>query len=84
MLEYFKDTPIHFFNRVADIEKLHILSPYMGPCYKDLNMIRCSYATHMCVVSAVASLIAVTEVILVTSSDKKEFKGKYWREWLTI
>ena len=28
--------------------------------------------------------IAVTEVVLITSSDKNEFKGKYWREWLMV
>ena len=36
------------------------------------------------VLSVLLSLIAVTEVVLVTSSDKKEFKGTYWRKWLTV
>ena len=36
------------------------------------------------IVCAVVSLITVTEVVLVTSSDKKEIKGKYWREWLMV
>ena len=40
--------------------------------------------THMCVVFAVVPLTAVAEVVLVTSSDKKGFKGKYWRGWLTV
>ena len=43
----------------------------------------CLYAIHMSVVCAAVSLIAVTELVLVTSSDKKEIKGKYWRNWLT-
>ena len=38
----------------------------------------------MYIVCAAVSLIAVTEVVLVTSSDKKEIKGKYWRKWLTV
>ena len=38
----------------------------------------------MYAVCAVVSLIAVTEVVLVISSDKKEIKRKYWRKWLTV
>ena len=40
--------------------------------------------TYIYVVCAVVSLIAVTEVVLVTSLDKEEIKGKYWRKWLTV
>ena len=32
----------------------------------------------------VGSLIALTEVVLVTPSDKKEIKGKYWGKFFRI
>ena len=38
----------------------------------------CSYAIHTrCVVCAVVSFIAVSEVVLFTLSNKKEFKGNF-------
>ena len=43
-----------------------------------------SYAIQTSVICAVAPLIAVTEVVLVTSSDKKEIQGKYCRKLLTV
>ena len=49
------------------------------------RIMACSHAIHTrCVVCAVASLIVVYEVVLVTLSNKKEFKRTFWREWLTI
>ena len=63
----------------------------MGPCYRlkydtlyALNNVLLICYTHMCVICAVVFLIAVIEVVLVTSSDKKDIKGKYWRKWLTV
>ena len=38
--------------------------------------------TH-CVICVVVSFIAVSEVVLVTLSDKKEFNGKFWRDGKT-
>ena len=49
------------------------------------RIMTCSYAIHTrCVVCAVVSFIVVYEVVLVTLSNKKEFKVTVFREWLTV
>ena len=52
---------------------LYALNNYLFICY-----------AHRYVVCAVVSLIDVTEVVLVTSSEKKKIIGKYWKKWLTV
>ena len=64
---------------------------YTGPCYRlkydtlyALNNDLFICYTHMHIVCAVVPLTAVTEVVLVISSDKKELKEKYSRNWLMV
>ena len=70
-------------HRVANIEQFYKFCHIIRDRIIDLDMIHymhcimtCSY-THKYSVCAVVSLVAVTEVLLATSSGKKEIKRKY-------